>query len=319
MRHRYLLDNENLIFQKEEISFKQRVKGVLKFVYAGTGVALMIWALFYFGIIESPEKYFLQKINKNLVGEVKSIDSQFDHISGQLSSVEKRDDNFYRVISQINPLPASVRQAGFGGTDRYRYLDEYQNSDLLIESEKKGDILLKQLYIQSKSYDTVIYIARSKQDSLLCVPGIMPLSPKDFVRISDPFGLRIHPIKGKLIFHEGIDLASRAGNEIHATGNGKVVAVKRSIGGYGNHIVISHGFGFKSLYAHMTKIYVKEGETVKRGEVIGTVGSTGSSTGPHLHYEVMYNNIKRNPKYYYINDLTDHEFKQMVQLLTVNN
>ncbi len=317
MKHRYLLDNEKLVFQKEQMSFKQRVRVVCKYLISGGGLALIIWMLFYFGIINSPERHYLHNINDNLISDVNLVNTKFDNISSQLSHVQKRDDGFYRVISEIEPIPYSIRQAGFGGTDKYRYLDGFESSDLLIESARRGDILLNQLYIQSKSYDTVIYLAQNKQDSLLSVPGIVPVTPGAY-RISDPFGIRIHPITGKLQKHTGIDLAARVGKSIYATGNGKVINVRISNKGYGNRVTISHGFGFKTLYAHMHDIYVKKGDKIGRGQIIGTVGNTGTSTGPHLHYEVIYKRRKINPKSFYVNDLTDSEYKEMVEVLTLN-
>lgn len=319
MKRRYLLDNENLIFQEEQLSFKQRVKILLKYVFSGFLMASVIGSLFYTGILNSPKKYFLQQLNDNLVSDVNSVNSKFDIISSDLSRFQNRDDNVYRVISQIDPIPASVRTAGFGGTDKYQYLNGFDNSELLIESIKKGDILLNQLHIQSKSYDTVIYFALNKEDSLLSVPGISPLAPSEYFRISDPFGRRIHPISGKEHIHTGIDFAANTGKTVYCSGNGKVESVQRSKTGYGNHVIVSHGYGFKTLYAHLSKIYVKEGKEITRGHAVGAVGSTGTSTGPHLHYEVIYNNAKIDPKYFYIEDLSDDEFKEMVALLAGSN
>jgi len=318
MRHRYLLDNENLVFQKEQISFKQRGKVFLRYWLLGAGLALIIWCLFFTGIINSPENYFLQKENNDLISNVNNVSDKFDDISAQLSNVQHRDDNFYRVISGVDPISPSVRQAGFGGTDNYKHLHGYIASDLLIESAKKGDILLKKLVIQSKSYDTIIYLAQNKQDSLLSVPGIQPIPPGEYFRISDPFGKRIHPITGKLHQHTGIDFAASIGKSIYAAGNGTVIDVRSTRRGYGNRVIINHGFGFKTLYAHMQHIDVKKGDKVFRGQKIGTVGNTGTSTGPHLHYEVIQNNIRKNPAYYYIEDLTDKEYMDMVQLLSYN-
>jgi len=319
MRHRYFLDNENLVFQEEQISFRQRAKIFSKYLVFGGGVAIIMWYLFFAGVINSPEKYLLQKKNGTLVSDVSEVNAKFDDIAYQLSHVQKRDDYFYRVISEIEPIPFSVRQAGFGGVNNYSHLDGFDNSSLLIASAKKGDILLKQLHIQSKSYDTVIYFAQTKQDSLLSVPGISPVAPNEYHRISDPFGRRVHPITGKVHKHTGIDFAARIGKKIHATGNGLVIDVRKSRKGYGNRVTIKHGYGFKTLYAHMNDIYVKKGDKISRGQTIGTVGNSGTSTGPHLHYEVIYNNIKSNPKFYYIEDLTDDEFKEMINLLAANN
>lgn len=316
MRQRYLLDNENLCFHKEEISNKQRAKIAVGYLGGGLALALIVWCLFFVGVISSPKKVVLNGENEILVDQLADANDQLDNLAYQLSQVQIRDDHFYRVISGIEPVPSTKRQAGFGGTDKYAHLKGFENSDLVIKSLKKSDILIKQLHIQSESYDTVIYLAQAKQDSLLAVPGIVPVAPGEFHRISDRFGKRVHPITGKVHTHTGLDFAAQIGKKIHTTGNGKVVSVRKLRRGYGNVVIIKHGFGFKTLYAHMNDIYVKVGEEVKRGQTIGTVGNTGTSTGPHLHYEVMYKNRKKDPDDYYIEDLTDLEFKEMIGLLT---
>jgi murein DD-endopeptidase MepM/ murein hydrolase activator NlpD len=198
-------------------------------------------------------------------------------------------------------------------------LEGFFNSSLLISASKKSDILLNQLHIQSKSYDTIINIAKNMDDSLLSAPGIAPVAPNDFKMISSGFGLRIHPITGKLQGHEGVDFAGNIGKPIHCTGNGVVTSVEKNSAGYGNRVIINHGYGFNTLYAHMSKIIVKEGDVVERGQVIGNIGNSGSSTGPHLHYEVIVKGAKKNPINYYINDLSDAEYLEMTKLFTSSN
>jgi murein DD-endopeptidase MepM/ murein hydrolase activator NlpD len=312
MRHKYNFDAEKLVFKKEQVSFRERIKIIGKYISGGLILGFIVWLISSFGLIESPERYFLEKKNANLLENIEIINSKFDNVNLYLSEIQNRDDNFYRVISQTNPLPASIRQAGFGGVDKYNNLKGYNNSSTLIDVMKKGDILLNQLAVQNKSFDTVMYLILNKEDSLLSIPAISPVAPNDYFRISSPFGLRVHPITGKILMHDGIDFAANQGKPIHASGNGIVSSVKRSSGGYGNRIIINHGYGFKTLYAHCSKIYVKEGDTVQRGSIIGLVGNTGTSTGPHLHYEVIQENKKKNPKFYYINDLSNKEYKEMI-------
>lgn len=316
MRHKYLLDSENLVFIKEEKSLKDYIKSLSKYTAIGTALALVAWLTFFTGIFESPESNLLNTKNSYLISEVEHINAKFDSVSSFIAEIQYRDDNCYRVISQIEPLPKSVRKAGFGGSNNYENLEGFFNSNLIIQSNKKSDILLKQLNLQAQSYDTVIYVAKSLNDSLLSVPAILPISPMDFYYISSAFGNRIHPLTGKYHRHDGIDYAANVGKPIYATGKGIVTRVSKSRVGYGNRVVVSHGFSFKTLYAHMNEIYVSKGDTVLRGECIGTVGNTGTSTGPHLHYEVIYRNVKRNPKYYYINDLSDREYQDMVKLFS---
>lgn len=318
MGKRYLLDNDNLIFQEEHISFKRKAKGTIKYLLTGAAAALIMWSLFLSNTIESPENHILLIDNNNFISNINTVNTKFDSISSLLSDIQKRDDNFYRVISEENPISPTIRQAGFGGADRYKNLNSYVNSNLLIKSSLKGDMILSQAKIQSESYKTLIHTAQTKQDSLMSVPGISPVSPKGYYRISDPFGTRIHPITRRRQHHDGIDFAGKKGNSIYAVGNGKVIDVHKSRTGYGNKVTISHGYGYKTLYAHMNDIFVKKGDLISRGQTIGTIGTTGRSTGPHLHFEVIYNRKKVNPKYFYINDLTDDEYKGMAKLLSNN-
>ena len=313
MKQKYSLDAEKLVFNLEKNSFRSFLKTGLNYLYTGILVTLFIWLLAYSEIIPSPKTFLLNKLNHRLLSHVDDLNVKFDSISNMLTDVQDRDDNCYRVYSQISPLPPSIRRAGFGGSNNYEYLDGYKYSDLLIESNLKSDILLKQLRLQTQSYDTVISLARTIQDSLLSSPAILPIMPNDFRGITSPFGLRIHPLTGRLQMHDGVDIAVNMKTPVHASGNGKVIKANKSFIGYGNYIVIQHGFGFETLYAHLHDINVKVGEKVVRGEVIGFSGNSGTSTGPHLHYEVHYQHIKRNPKLFYIDDLSNQEYKEMVQ------
>ncbi|PKP12021.1 MAG: peptidase M23 [Bacteroidetes bacterium HGW-Bacteroidetes-4] len=315
MRQKYILDTEKLVFRPEEITLKKRLKNIAKYLIAGASLGFLVWGIAFFDAMESPEKIVLEKQNQLLLNNITSINNQFEQIALFIDEVQHRDDNFYRVISQTNPISPSIRQAGFGGVDKYNHLQAFENSEVLIDVLKKGDILLNQLEVQHRSYDTVIHLVINKEDSLLSLPAIAPVAPYDYFRISSPFGRRVHPITKKVHRHDGVDFAARTGKAIYATGNGIVSSVKLSTIGYGNRIVINHGYGYKTLYAHCSKIFVKDGEYVKRGQLIGLVGSTGTSTGPHLHYEVIQNNIKKNPEAFYYNDLNNQEYDEMVKAL----
>lgn len=315
MKRLYKFDNNNLVFSKQDSSLKQKIKDALKYVYAGTALGLALWIVSFSGILKSPEELLFQKKNKTLLSKVEQINIKFDSISTNLQQYEHKDDNLYRVIAFKSPLSSTIRQAGFGGVNKYHNLESFSNGDLLINLSLKSDILLKQLQIQEKSYDTLYYLAEVKQDSLLSVPGIIPISPSGYYRISDPFGWRMHPIYHRLIKHTGIDFAGPIGSPIYAPGNGKVENIRITKTGYGKRLVINHGYGFKTLYGHLSKIYVKEGDVVKRGQIIAEIGNSGTSTGPHLHYEVIHNNNKINPKSYFLNDLSNDEYMQMVHVL----
>ncbi|MBI9066831.1 MAG: M23 family metallopeptidase [Salinivirgaceae bacterium] len=319
MKQNYLLDAENLVFQKDQNSFKSKVKRALRYFYMGGFLAFIFWIILFSGLINSPKSIIMHNTNNELVAQLSNVNSKFDSISNLLSHVQHKDDNLYRVVSEIDPISPSERQAGFGGTDKYKNLQGFSNSEILIESAKKSDILKNQLKVQYESYSTVYSCVRLKNDSLLSIPAISPIAPIDFYRISDKFGMRVHPITRKIHKHTGIDMAANIGKPIHSVGKGKVINVRKSKYGYGNNVIIDHGFGFKTLYAHMNTIYVKKGDQVLRGEQIGTVGNTGSSTGPHLHYEVIYKHHKINPETYFIEDLTNREYLNMVNAFASSN
>lgn len=318
-RNKYTLNTESLVFEKDRSSAKLVILTILKYVSVGSILGLTFWFFSMTGFISSPKNRLFEKSNSKLISEVVVLTAKFDTISSFLNKTQNKDDNFYRVISHINPIPVSIRKAGFGGTNKYSNLEGYTFSNLLINASKKSDILLNQLHIQSKSFDTIIYLAKNLNDSLLSAPGIAPVAPNDYLTISSGFGLRIHPITKRLQGHDGIDFAANIGNPIRSTGNGIVTTADKNSNGYGNYVVINHGYGFTTLYAHMSKLYVKKGDTIQRGQIIGAIGNTGSSTGPHLHYEVIVNGAKKNPINFYIDDLSDEEYSEMTQLFSSNN
>ena len=229
-----------------------------------------------------------------------------------MDELSDRDDNIYRVIFEAEPIPKSVRRAGYGGIDRYSRLEGYENSELLIETSKKLDKIASQVYVQSKSFDEVYDLALNKEKMLASIPAIQPVSNTDLKRLSSYYGYRPDPIYKVRKFHAGVDFSAPQGTPIYSTGEGVVTKVKRSRRGYGNTIEIDHGFGYVTFYAHLKEFKVKKGQKVKRGELIATVGNSGRSTAPHLHYEVRKNKRTVNPIYYFFNDLTPEEFETIL-------
>ncbi|MCK5822492.1 MAG: M23 family metallopeptidase [Bacteroidales bacterium] len=310
---KYSFNEETLTYSKIEKTHKKAIKKIL--LLFGISLILAITSITFFSqYFETPKKYLLEKRNVKLIEEFKQINQELDVSSNQLSAIQKRDDDCYRVYSEIKPIPATVRQAGFGGVNRYEKLEGYENSDLLIETAKKSDEIFKQIYIQSKSFDEVFSIIKRKEKRFACVPAIQPVSYKQLRRISAVYGMRSHPIFKTKRMHHGIDFAAPVGSNIHAPGDGKVILVKKSNKGYGNELIIDHGFGYKTLYAHLYKIHVKKGQEVKRGEIVAEVGSTGLSTGPHLHYEVRFLNKPLNPAKFFVNDLTNEEYERVCSI-----
>ena len=273
----------------------------------------------FFQFFDSPKEKILNREIKQLTTQYNIIQDKLQQVELVLDDIQKRDDNIYRIIFGADPIPKSIRKAGYGGINRYKDLSGYKNSELITSTASKLDQVTKQLYIQSKSFDDIIDLAKNKKDMLASIPAIQPVSNKDLSRMASGYGYRIHPIYKTRKFHHGMDFSTKSGTPIYATGNGKVTKTKKSRRGYGNHIVIDHGYGYKTLYAHMKRYIVKRGQKVKRGEVIGYVGNTGTSVAPHLHYEVHKDGKKINPVNFYYNDLDPDQYEKMLEICSQNN
>ena len=309
---KYRFDTHSLTYEKVGFSWKKIMLKVLSYLAIGTVFAgiIVIVAFTYF---ESPKEKIQKREIEWLTYQYDILDKKLDQVQTVLADIEKRDDNIYRIIFEADPIADEIRKAGFGGVDRYKELEGYENSILVTESTKRIDQISKQLYIQSKSFDEVIKMARSKETMLACIPAIQPISNKDLEHEPSGFGMRMHPIYKYVKFHAGMDFTANVGTGIYATGDG-VVESSEYGPGYGNHVVIKHGYGYSSLYGHMEKMTVRVGNKVKRGELIGYVGNTGLSSGPHVHYEVHKNGVAVNPVNYYYNDLSPAEYKQMIEI-----
>ena len=313
MARKYKYNTKTLSYEKIDPKFKDYLLKVLG--YAATGaVFAAIFVTLTYTVYDSPKEKKLKQENEQLQLQYQVLNKRLDQFADVLKDIQKRDDNIYRVIFEAEPIPENIREAGFGGVNRYENLEGFENSDLLVNTTKKLDKLTKQLYIQSKSYDEVFEMAKRKEDMLVSIPSIMPISNKDLTRMSSGYGIRTHPILKIPLMHPGQDFSAKTGTEIYSTGNGVVKLVKRSNRGYGNHVIIDHGYGYETLYAHMSKFNVRKGQKVGRGEVIGFVGNTGRSTAPHLHYEVMKSGKKINPINFYYNDLTTSQYEEMINI-----
>ncbi len=312
-KSKYRFNPETLSYDKIKLSFKNKLlKFLTRFATSIVVAVILIVVLSIF--FDFPKERILKRENVQLLLQYEIMNKQINRITKLLQGVQMRDDNIYRMIFEVEPIPSSIRKAGFGGINRYAKLQSLENAELVIETAKKLNIIETQLYIQSKSYDEIIDLAKNKEKMLQSIPAIMPLSNKDLKRTASGWGYRIHPIYKIRKFHYGMDFSAPTGTEIYATGNGTIILTKYSRRGYGNHIVIAHGYGYKTLYAHLSKILVKKGEKVKRGDVIGLVGNTGLSVSPHIHYEVHKNNKKINPVNYYFNDLSPEEYEKMIEI-----
>lgn len=292
---------------------RKRVAQALSYLAIGLVFATLTIILAY-KYLDSPKEKQLQREISELTLQYELLNNRMGQITEVLGDIQERDNNVYRTIFEAEPIPASIRQAGFGGIDRYKELQGFNNSDLVIETSKRLDMISKQLYIQSKSFDEVVTLVKGKEKLLASIPAIQPISNEDLRHQPSGFGWRTHPIYKTAEFHPGMDFAAAQGTEIYSTGDGTVERADALAQGYGNHIVINHGYGYKTLYGHMSKIAVRAGQLVKRGQLIGYVGSTGLSTAPHVHYEVMKAGEKMNPINYYYNDLTPEQYQKLIEL-----
>jgi hypothetical protein len=310
---RYRFNPESLSFDRIRLGFRALLMRALAF-FVGSLLIAIVYYLIFAIFIDSPKE-------KALLREIDQLTLQYDIIQKDMSNLEKvigqleeTDDNLYRTIFEAEPIPATLREGGVGGVNRYNELEGYNNSNIVIETAKRLDKIKKRIVVQSKSFDDLIKLAKNKEDMLKCIPAILPISNKDLTRTASGFGWRIHPIYKISKFHYGMDFTAPSGTDVYATGNGVVAAVISSKRGLGNHIIMDHGFGYKSVYAHLDRANVKVGQKVSRGDVIGFVGSTGLSVAPHLHYEVKLNDVNVDPVNYYFNDLTSEEYERMIEI-----
>lgn len=308
----YRFNPETLSYDKIHTSLRKKFWQLVTKLFSSLSLALVIF-LAVSALIDSPKEKALKREKDEILAQYNILNNEIGRLDEVLKGLETRDDNIYRVIFETEPIDATIRRAGSGGVNKYEALKGMSNADLIINTSKKLDELSKAIYIQSKSYDEVENLAKNKVEMLASIPAILPVSlknPKN--RFSSSFGYRMHPIYKTVKLHAGMDFSGPIGTPIYATGNG-TVAFAELHKGYGKCVEIDHGFSYKTLYAHMNSFKVFPGQKVKRGDIIGYMGNTGQSTGPHIHYEVKKNDIPVDPINYYFNDLTADEYEQLVQ------
>lgn len=306
---KYYYDPDTLSYRKIEVrkrdKFKNTIIGVLGFV---------LTAILGFGVlsqfITSPKQRTQNREHENLKLHYELLEKRLDESSKVLADLQERDNYIYRTYFEVNPIPEEQRTAGFGGINRYKNLEGFDNTDMITGVTKGLDILSKQITVQSRSLDEIVILAKEKEQMLSAIPAIKPIKDEDQTRMASGYGMRMHPILKYRKMHKGMDFTAPTGTPIYASGNGKVVKAHRS-STFGNVVYIEHGYGYKTIYAHMSKIATRKGKKVKRGDLIGYVGNTGRSAAPHLHYEVHKNDRAVNPIYYYYGDLKPEEFLKM--------
>ncbi|MFY0685570.1 MAG: M23 family metallopeptidase [Cyclobacteriaceae bacterium] len=319
-RIKYYYDTESCRYERIKVSTWDIIWNTLGFFTLSMIVALGFVYL-YVVYFESPEEAQLRKENSELTLYYELLSNELEETNNVLASLQDRDDNIYRVIFGVDPIPEQVREAGTGGSNRYKELMDkgLEREELVAENLKRLDKLKKKMYIQTKSYDDIVELARSKETMMASLPAIQPVSNKDLKRFSSGFGYRIDPIHKIRRMHEGCDFSLEVGTPVYATGDGTIRWTRSSLSGYGRQIEIDHGFGYRTKYAHLDMFNVKKGQKVKRGDLIGYSGNSGKSTAPHLHYEVVLNGKKVNPIHYFNRDLSPEEYEEILRLSSIEN
>jgi len=311
---KYYYDSDTLSYRKIEKK-KGRKLGIALLSLAGMLLSGFLLLLIYINLpyIETPKEKSLKRELANTELQFKVLNKKMKQAETVLNEVADRDNNLYRVYFEANPIPDEQRKAGFGGINRYQDLEGFDNSDLIVNSTKRLDILTKQIVVQSKSLDEIAKLAEEKEKLLVAIPAIQPVRNEDLTRMASGYGYRTDPFTKVRKFHYGMDFSAPRGTPVYASGDGRVFRADNNSSGYGNHIRIDHGYGYESLYAHLYKYNVKVGQQVKRGDLIGFVGSTGRSEGPHLHYEIFKDEDRINPINFYYGNLSAEEFAEILR------
>ncbi|MBI4648385.1 MAG: M23 family metallopeptidase [Bacteroidia bacterium] len=315
---RYKFNRNKLTYEKIGGNIIYSFWKFIKLLIISIVITILLYCVFA-NFIDSPKERKLKEEISWLSEQYIMLNMQLDEIDSVLNIVRYHDDNIYRVIFEVEPIPQTIRKAGFGGINRYNNLGGYNNSATVIGTAKRLDILLTQMYIQVKSYEELTNIALEKKEMLGCIPAIQPVDNKDLKKISSGFGMRIHPILSVRRLHQGIDYTIKMNSRVYATGGGVVSDIIYSKQGKGKYIEIEHGYGYKTLYAHLSEILVVKGQKVKRGDIIALTGNSGFSTAPHLHYEVHKENKSVNPVNFYFQDVSPKEYKEILELASKDN
>ena len=307
-KSKFKYNYETLSFEPVKRNFKAMLKTAASFFFSTTFVVILV-AYFLFHYIRSPKEIMLERELENMEFNYNVLTDRMVNLEAVLRDLQERDDNIYRVILEAEPIPLSVREGVYGGVERYANLANYTNSQLIIKTTKRLDKIASQMYVQSKSFDEVFRLSAQKEEMLASIPGILPTLKGYLISF---YGMRPHPRYKVMKLHSGVDFSAPTGTPIYVTGNG-VVTDAKYMPGYGNTIIVDHGFNYKTLYGHLSDMNVRAGQAVKRGQLIGKIGNTGNSIGPHLHYEVHYKGVPKNPVNYFSFDLTPQEYYEILQ------
>ncbi len=311
-KKKYVFNPQTLRYELAKASVLSIIANIFSYLLTGLGFAVLTIYVAY-NFFDSPKEKMLKREIEVLRNQYELLQNKMNKLQLVLNELQERDKNIYRVILEADPLSDDIRNAGFGGQAFNEWAD-LSNGDIIRQTQLKLQQISKQFYIQSKSLDEIAELAKNKSAMLASIPAIIPIQIKDLKRqVTSGFGWRIHPIYKTQEFHPGLDFPAHQGTPVYATGDGKVEFAGMDNSGYGLHIIVNHGFNYQTLYGHLSKVVVRVGEKVKRGQLIGYVGSTGLSTAPHLHYEVIKNNEKVNPINYMFSGLSEEDYAILVE------
>ncbi len=317
---KYYYDSENLAYRKIKVKKRRKFGFAALFLLASALFGfLSFMVLLNTPYFDTPKDRLLLREISNLKLNYAVLNKKIEQATDVVEAIEERDNNLYRTYFNTAPIPEEERKAGYKDVDRYKMLEGYDNSKLVIQTTKKVDVLTKELAIQSKSLDDIIKLAKEKNKLLAAIPAIQPVKNENLKRMASGFGYRTDPFTKARKMHKGMDFTARTGTPIYATGDGVVAQADNRASGYGNHIVIRHGYGYETLYGHLSKYNCRPGQRIKRGDVIGYVGSTGRSEAPHLHYEVHKNKKPVNPLNFYYGDISAIEYVAISKLANQEN
>ena len=317
---KYYYDSENLAYRKIITRKRKKFAFVLLFLVASALFGFLAFViLLNTPFFETPKDRLQAREIENLKLHYAILNKKMDQVDNVVDALKDRDNNLYRVYFNTSAISDEERKAIFGGVDRYKELEGFDNSQLVLNTTKRVDIISKELAVQSKSLDYILKLAKAKNNLLSAIPAIQPVRNENLKHMASGFGYRTDPFTKARKMHEGMDFTAKTGTPIFATGDGVVARADNTVSGYGNHIVIRHGFGYETLYGHLSKYKSRAGQRVKRGDIIGYVGSTGRSEGPHLHYEVHKNGKVVNPLNFYYGNISAVEYVAISQLANQEN
>ncbi len=317
---KYYFDSDNLEFVPIKNTLGNRIYRLSLFLLSSVIFGAFITViLFNTDFVNTPKEIVQEREIDNYELQLKVLNKKLEQVESTLANIEKRDNNLYRAYFEASPIPEDQRKAGFGGINRYDYLEGFESSDLIVNTTERLDILTKELVIQSKSLDEIELLAKNKESLLSSIPSIQPVKSSDLRRMASGYGYRIDPFTKARRMHFGMDFSAKRGTPIYATGDGTVSRADSRAAGFGKHVRIDHGFGYVTIYAHMDRYLVVKGDKIKRGDLIGYVGSSGRSVAPHLHYEIVKDGVKINPINFYSGSLSPAEFEELVKVASQEN